>query len=332
MPRIARIDIPGLLYHVIARGINRQNIFLDYSDYDHLFQCIGAAVPKYKMQCFAWTFLPNHIHLLVRAGSYGLAAFMRSLLTSHASYFNRKYKRVGHLFQNRYKSIICEESAYFLELVRYIHFNPVRAGIVACLEDLKNYPWSGHQALLGIRKICWQDTFTVLAEFASSGDISKQLYLKFLQEDGAFDQSADSCIEIKSAFADDEEKQLLRQGILGNIKFAEQIFRDAENKEIVRIDWKQQGIGLVDLVNLVADKIGVSAERIMIKGRQGLVSEAKALVVYLGIDCLGKTVKEMAEWTKMSISAASKARWRGNVINDKKYRISLKNELNAKVS
>jgi hypothetical protein len=93
--------------------------------------------------------MPNHFHLLVRTGTRPLSQSMKRLLTGYVVNFNRRHKRYGHLFQNRYKSIICEEDPYLLELTRYIHLNPVRGGLVPRLRDLRRYPWTGHAAILG---------------------------------------------------------------------------------------------------------------------------------------------------------------------------------------
>ena len=118
MPRTARIDIPGTLYHVMARGIERRDIFEDDEDRHYFVQRLSSLLEDTGTSCFAWTLLPNHIHILVRPSKVKLATFMRRLLTGYAVTFNLRHGRSGHLFQNRYKSIICEEDAYLLELVR----------------------------------------------------------------------------------------------------------------------------------------------------------------------------------------------------------------------
>ncbi|HEX9879675.1 MAG TPA: transposase [Candidatus Binatia bacterium] len=130
MPRGPRLDAPGVLHHVMARGIARQVIFRDNRDRDDLVTRLRALASSGAFHVYAWALLPNHFHLLVRTAQRPLAKSMRSLLTGYAGSFNRRYRRSGHLFQNRYKSIVCEEEPYFLELVRYIHLNPLRVGVV----------------------------------------------------------------------------------------------------------------------------------------------------------------------------------------------------------
>lgn len=126
--------------------------------------------------------LSNHIHLLLMPASTTLSSFMRRLLTGYAVSFNRHNKRSGHLSQNRYKSIVCEEEAYLLELVRYIHLNPLRAGMVKCFEELDQYPWSGHAVLLGNRTLAGQETEAVLERFGQTLGTAQAMYRQFVAD------------------------------------------------------------------------------------------------------------------------------------------------------
>lgn len=119
-----------------------------------------------QTQCFAWALVPNHAHLLLRTGTIPIATIMRRLLTGYAVSFNRKDKRHGQLFQNRYKSILFQEDIYLKELVRYIYLNPLRAGLVPDVKTLDKYPWSGHSVIMGKRENEWQDTDYVLRLFS----------------------------------------------------------------------------------------------------------------------------------------------------------------------
>jgi REP element-mobilizing transposase RayT len=113
----------------MARGIERRRLFRADRDRDDLLRRLAALAHAGSVSVYAWTLLPNHFHLLVRTTQTPLSRTMRSLLTGYAGAFNRRHRRTGHLFQNRYKSIICEEEPYFLELVHYLHLNPPRAGV-----------------------------------------------------------------------------------------------------------------------------------------------------------------------------------------------------------
>ena len=152
MPRQPRLDAPGLLQHVMARGIERREIFKDDKDRKSFLNRLATILEESQTQCYAWALIPNHFHLLLRTGPTPLSKVMRRLMTGYAVTFNKRHKRNGHLFQNRYKSVVCEEDPYLLELIRYIHLNPLRAGIVNDLKELDKYPWTGHSAILGWRK------------------------------------------------------------------------------------------------------------------------------------------------------------------------------------
>ena len=152
MPRQARLDTPGLLQHVMARGIERRKIFKDNKDRKAFLERLAIILEETQTQCYAWALIPNHFHLLLRTGPTPLSKVMRRLMTGYAVTFNKRHKRSGHLFQNRYKSGVCEEDPYLLELIRYIHLNPLRAGVIKDLKELDKYPWTGHSAILGHRK------------------------------------------------------------------------------------------------------------------------------------------------------------------------------------
>jgi len=133
----------------MARGIERRKLFLDDKDRQSFLDRLAIILEETQTQCYAWALIPNHFHLLLRTGPTPLSKVMRKLMTGYAVTFNKRHKRAGHLFQNRYKSIVCEEDAYLLELIRYIHLNPLRAKLVQDLTELDKYPWCGHSAILG---------------------------------------------------------------------------------------------------------------------------------------------------------------------------------------
>jgi len=165
---------------VILRGIERGAIVTDETDRAHLCTRLGALVTATGTTIYAWALLPNHCHLLLRSGPPGLPVLMRRWLTGYALTFNRRHKRVGHLFQNRYKSIVVEEDAYFRELVRYIHLNPLHASLVGSLKALKRYPWGGHAAVLGRQAVPWQDRGSVLDWFGRTQAQAVRAYRAYI--------------------------------------------------------------------------------------------------------------------------------------------------------
>jgi REP element-mobilizing transposase RayT len=182
MPRQARLDAPGTLHHVILRGTERGVIVADDQDRAAFVTRLGDVTSATGTTIYAWALLPNHAHLLLRSGPPGLPRFMRRLGTGYAITFNHRHQRVGHLFQNRYKSIVVEEEPYLLELVRYLHLNPLRAGLVPDLRALERYPWCGHAALLGHRPPPWLDRAAVLAWFAPTERPAVRAYRAFIRE------------------------------------------------------------------------------------------------------------------------------------------------------
>src|SRR5210317_2051251 len=181
MPRKARIDAPGALHHIIIRGIERRQIFRDDQDRDQFVQRLADNLSDTETPCYAWALIPNHVHLLLKTGLTPIATIMRRLLTGHAVNFNRRHRRYGHLFQNRYKSIVCQEDRYLKELVRYIHLNLLRAGLVKDIIELSQSPWSGHSALMGKVKREWQKIGYVLSFFGQNRNCRRN-YQQYVQK------------------------------------------------------------------------------------------------------------------------------------------------------
>ncbi|WP_291316188.1 transposase [Desulfuromonas sp.] len=188
MPRHARIDIPGLLQHVIVRGIERRPVFRDEQDREGFLLRLSTLLRETETDCYAWALPDNHFHLLLRPRGGKLGGLMRRLLTGYTVVFNLRHNRSGHLFQNRYKSIVCDENPYLVELVRYIHLNPLRAGKVKDLDGLDYFPWCGHAELLGRspRNLIRADD--VLALFSPRRIVARDQYRSFL---------ADGCPKVK---------------------------------------------------------------------------------------------------------------------------------------
>ncbi len=145
MGRKPRVHFPGAVYHVITRGNQKQIIFKDREGYSRFLNFLDEAQTRFSFKLYAYVLMPNHVHLLMEVGSYPLAKVMQTLLYRYTRYFNNRYRKVGHLFQGRYRAILCDKDHYLLELVRYLHLNPVRAGLV---KEAKRYPWSSHEKYL----------------------------------------------------------------------------------------------------------------------------------------------------------------------------------------
>jgi len=182
MPRGSRIDAAGAVQHIMVRGIERAKIFESDADRDQFIQRLSDILSDTKTTCYAWSLMPNHFHLLLRTGETPISTVMRRLLTGYAVRYNLRHRRTGHLFQNRFKSVLCQEDAYLLELVRYIHLNPMRAEVVKNLKELDRYPYSGHSFLMGIMKNTWQEIDGILIMFGKRRSSARQAYRSFVEK------------------------------------------------------------------------------------------------------------------------------------------------------
>ncbi len=181
MPRGPRLDAPSCLHHVMLRGIERRRIFYDDRDRRDLLERLSRILPEAGMPCFAWTLMPNHVHLVLRTGAIPLARVMARVNTGYALAFNLRHARVGHLFQGRYKSILVEQEAQLLALVRYVHLNPLRAGLVDSLEALGGHRWTGHATLLGRGEASFQDAQAILERFGRTRAEARRRLLEWMQ-------------------------------------------------------------------------------------------------------------------------------------------------------
>jgi REP element-mobilizing transposase RayT len=158
----------------MVRGIERCQIFRSDAEGEDLVARLSGLVEATGLAVHAWALLPNHLHLLVQTGRRPLATAMRRLLTGYAVTFKRRHRRHGHLFQNRYRSIVVEAERYGRELVRYLPLDPLRAGVVPSLAALDRYPWTGHSATVGRVPRAWQSVASVLARFGPTRAVAQR--------------------------------------------------------------------------------------------------------------------------------------------------------------
>jgi REP element-mobilizing transposase RayT len=179
MARKPRIHLPGGFYHVILRGNNRQNIFL--SDNDRLFweSLIAKGVEKYDHRIHAYCWMTNHVHLAVQAGSRPLGNFVSFFASNYARRFNIRHNKSGHLFERRHREILVQQDRHLMELVRYIHFNPVRANMV---ERPSQYRWSSHRGYLAKQGVPWLTRDQVLQYFGHTAGAARSRYRAFMRD------------------------------------------------------------------------------------------------------------------------------------------------------
>ena len=332
MPRQSRIDAPGALHHIIVRGIERRKIFLDDQDRYSFLERLGKIVEHTGTMCYAWALIPNHTHLLLRTGHAPIATVMRRLLTGHAVSFNRRHHRHGHLFQNRYKSILCQKDPYLLELVRYIHLNPLRAKLVADMDELGKYPFCGHGVIMSKCDQPWQDIQTVLFCFGKTIGPARRSYRAFvsrgIEKGMRWDLTGGGLIRSTGGWAAvkalKKEKVHVKsdERILGDGDFVEEILEKSQERFESRHALQARGVDVDRLAERVAELLGINVKQVWQPGKARLQVKARSLLCYWAVRELGETMTAMAGRLGLSIAAVSKAVVRGaEIAEQNEYRI-----------
>ena len=321
MPRKARIDPPGALQHIIIRGIERKPIFKDSKDYQNFIERLGNILTDTSTPCYAWAQMTNHVHLLLRTGHAPLSTVMRRLLTGYAQQFNRRHKRHGHLFQNRYKSILCEEDLYLLELVRYIHLNPIRAGIVKDIKKLNSYSKCGHSVLMGKIKHPWQHTDYVLRLFGKTVRTARRAYSGFVSKGislgqrpelvgGGLVRSSGGWSALK-AMRSTGLRAVSDERILGSSDFADSVLKRANEEYEKKTFAIAKGLNLDKLIVAVADHFEIDPSLLASSSRQRTVARARSIICAMAVDKLTISGSNVAGMLSLSPSAVSKLASRG---------------------
>jgi REP element-mobilizing transposase RayT len=301
----------------MIRGIERRAIFRNDKDRESFLDRMGRILLESSTPCYAWSLLGNHAHFLLKTGKMPIARLMRRVLTGYAVTFNRRYGRTGHLFQNRYKSILCEEDVYLLELVRYIHLNPLRAGLVKDLRELGAYEYSGHAVLMGKSKREWQDREYVLRHFGQAQGEAKRAYGKYVSEGvrqgrrpelvgGGLLRSVGGWKEVKAMRASGERVQG-DERILGGSVFVDRVLKESEEEWEKGALFRKRGLDMRGLVEKVACHFGVDAESLKSASKVSPVAKARAVLCYLGVRKMGLTAASIAKEIGISPSAVSRA-------------------------
>jgi len=324
MPRKARIDAPGALHHIIVRGIEKRKIFEDDKDRDQFIKRLGDILTEAETPIYAWVLIPNHVHLLLKTGLTPIAIIMSRLLTGYAGYFNRRHRRHGHLFQNRYKSILCQEEPYFRELVRYIHLNPLRAKLVRELKALDKNPYSGHSAMLGSVKRDWQQVDYVLGFFGKTKSAARRAYRHFVEKGvsqgrrheltgGGLVRSLGGWTAFR-ALRGDSERIKGDERILGDSDFVEAVLREADEQLERRYQLKTRGFDLEQVAERVAQVLDIPLEIVWEKSRRPQVAVARSLLCYWASKELGMSMTDLAKRLNLTQPAISIAARRGERI------------------
>ena len=317
MPRQARIDVPGQMYHVMSRGIERGRIFIDEEDYVDFRERIAVWLNKSGGKCLAWCLMPNHFHFLVLRGTRSLSEMMHHVMTGYAVNYNLRHRRAGHVFQNRYKAIICDLEEYLLELVPYIHLNPLRARLVKDLAGLESYKWCGHATVITGVADEILDRSELLAHF---GDVERSAVEKYslVMAEKARDIGRDlSGGGLMRSFGGERsvpevfrggEKVFSDQRILGRSDFVEAVLKAAG--ETIEKEKKSRA----EVLAVVENMTGLTREDIFRHTHARGPVRARAVYCYLCTQDAGASGSELMRELGMSPGGVSKLVAKGRIL------------------
>lgn len=320
MSRSARLHVPGGVFHIISRCLNHAYLFDGALERARYLALLEAAARRNDARVLAWCVMSNHVHLVVRAGEAPLSRLMKRVNTGYARWKNIKERRIGPVFAGRYKAILVERETYLLELIRYVHLNPVRAGIVEHPDEDR---WSSHRVYAGIeKKPVFLDTAFVLKDFGGTASERRQAYRTFI------DDGLESTVR-SPVFAGDEWLQLAKEAwrvtgrdvlvsdpIIGSQTWTEEVLaqvkargkaKEKTPRAEARRDPKAPSPLLDDLVDLVCDVLDVPREVFDLRPKTRGASLARQLLVRIWVEDYRRTQLELARLLK--VHAVLVSRW-----------------------
>lgn len=319
MARPLRIQFPHAVYHVTSRGNERKPIVRDKDDRERFVQTLARMVEQYKVICHAWVLMDNHYHLLIETPSSNLSQAIRHLNGVYTQDFNRRRRRVGHLFQGRFKAILVDKETYLLELCRYVVLNPVRAGIV---KHPKAWPWSSYRATIGVEPIpSWLTVNWLLGQFGSQRSRAKAAYRQFVEEGITQQESPWS--------------NLRSQIYLGGEAFLKnaqnRLLKDMTDSEIPLVHKHPAAPRVQDLLTQVVKSYGEGKEEILTPTRRP--SEGRQVAIYLARRVAGLELKAIAKQFGLSYTGVSRrvGAIAKRMEEDRIFRFKINNLLDVKV-
>jgi putative transposase len=286
MARKPRVHYPAALYHVIMRGNARQDIFFDDADRYRFYLLLQEGFERYGHRIHAFCLMSNHIHLAIQVGEVSLSRIIQNLAFRYTKWINWRQNRSGHLFQGRFNAVLVDADSYLLELTRYIHLNPVRAGMIQFPEE---YPWSGHRAYLGMETIPWLTTDFVLSQFARKEEKARLKYREYVDEGKAEGHLQ----QYHSGSAYDSR-------VLGDDAFIDRVLTQTEAKP-------KQRKNLDEIIQRVCRKYGIEDEELKAPGKYRKYSEARGVVAWLILETGEAKLVELSRYTRRDVSTLSSA-------------------------
>jgi putative transposase len=265
---------------------------------------------------YAWALMPNHAHILLRTGELPLSQLVHRWLSQYVTRFNLIHRRAGHLFQNRFKNILVEEDGYLLELVRYIHLNPVRSRLPVTIASLDEYPWTGHSVLLGNADLSAQDVDHVLAHFGDRVGPAREAYRRFVREGaqdenppdlegGGLRRSVGGGWELVAQLSRGREKWSFDERILGGSAFVDAVLsQSAQGAEGVAAPPRDS---LEEVVDRVATQFSITFDELRSASLRQCVLDARAFVSHIAVNHYGLTRCEAGRFLRVSRQSVARA-------------------------
>lgn len=261
MPRRPRLHAPGGLYHVTLRGNHRAPIFHCDSDYDRLDEIVADVVARFESRLYGYCWMPNHVHLIVQIADHPLGGIMQRIASRYARVFQARLDTTGHLFERRYHALLVDADRYLLAVLRYVHLNPVRAGMVGGPAD---YRWSSHHNYLGTRSTAWVSTRPALALFGSDAPRARAAYAAFVEaglpSGGRFEASQG---------ADDDPR------VIGGDEFLLRLSKEPQSSRLT--------LSLQELVEGCSHELGIDAERLVSSSRNRALSRIRVAIAHIAV-------------------------------------------------
>ena len=285
MPRKPRIHFPAAVYHVIIRGNAGQPVFFDDADRCRYYLLMQEVTVKFGCRIHAFCCMTNHIHIALQVGTIPLSRIMQNLTLRYTTWINKKYQRTGHVFQGRFKAILIDADSYLLELVRYIHLNPVRAGIVSQPEY---FPWMGHHTYLGKEKLPWLTSEWALSQFAAEDSRARKGYYKFVLSG------------MNERRRTEFHSGSLEGRILGDDYFADEVLKKAEQQ-------RHHPKSLEEIVDAVCEQFSITVAELAAVGKTRPNSEARAIVALLIRESPDHALTELGVMLNRDVASLSQA-------------------------
>jgi REP element-mobilizing transposase RayT len=287
----------------MSRVIDGRDMFLDDRDRCHFLSLLERYLPECGCLCYAWALMRNHFHLLLQPLGDELCVVMGRLNTAFAQYFNLRYARCGYVYQNRYKSVVTQGLAHLHELIRYIHLNPIRAGVVENLDALAGFAWTGHRAMLGLCEVPWQATAKALQHFGPSDDAARRAYLDFLAEGLEKELSGwrfDEC------YGTDGEEMLKDDRVIGDAAFVQAAIERVEKIKLLRSKSRNSRPSLEQIFQTCCARAGISVTVALSRGRQDVRSLTRGRFCFEASWVHGYTVREIGHFLRMTPGCVSR--------------------------